>query len=138
MSKRRKTSEKTQWLKLTDSLIKGLPTKDHDYTVWDRQVGVFGVRIYRSGVKSYHTVIRQRGTFERKTIALTTDMTCAAAREVALERVMAATTAPSEPICLKDFVHDVWIPHHNTRTKPDTQRTRAYSIGHILCAFGDK
>ena len=138
MSKRRKTSEKMQRLTLTDSLIKGLPTKDHDYTIWDRQVGVFGVRVYRSGVRSYYTVIRQRGTFERKTIALTTDMTCAAAREVALERLAAATTAPSEPICLKDFIHDVWLHHHNTRTKPDTQRTRAYSIGHILCAFGDK
>ena len=97
------------------------------------------MRIYRSGVKSYYTVIMQRGTFERKMIALATDMTCEAAREVALERVMAATTAPSEPVpCLKDFIHDVWIPHHNTRTKPDTQRTRTYSIGHILCAFGDK
>ena len=32
MSKRRKTSEKAQRLNLTDSLIKGLPIKDHDYT----------------------------------------------------------------------------------------------------------
>ena len=59
MPKRRKTSEKTQRLTLTDSLIKGLPIrvcrfgsadsglpiKDRDYTVWDRQ-------IYRSGVKN--------------------------------------------------------------------------------------
>ncbi len=52
MPKRRKTSEKTQWLKLTDSLIKGLPIKDRDYTIWDRQVGGFGVQIYRSGVKN--------------------------------------------------------------------------------------
>ena len=139
MSKRRKTSEKTQRLKLTDSLIKGLPTKDHDYTVWDWQVGGFGVRIYRSGVKSYHTAIRQRGTFERKTIALTTDMTCEAARKVALERIMAATTAPSEPVpYLKDFVHDVWIPHNNIRTKPKTQRKRSYALKRILPAFGDK
>ena len=139
MSKRRKTSEKTQRLNLTDSLIKGLPTKDHDYTIWDRQVGGFGVRIYRSGVKSYHTAIRQRGTFERKTIALTTDMTCEAARKVALERLAAATTAPSEPVpYLKDFVHDVWIPHHNIRTKPRTQRRRVDALKHILPAFGDK
>ena len=139
MSKRRKTSEKTQRLKLTDSLIKGLPTKDHDYTVWDWQVGGFGVRVYRSGVKSYHTAVRQRGTFERKTIALTTDMTCEAARKVALERIMAATTAPSKPVpCLKDFVHDVWIPHNNIRTKPRTQQRRGDVLKHILPAFGDK
>ena len=138
MSKRRKTSEKTQRLTLTDSLIKGLPTKDHDYTVWDRQVGVFGVRIYRSGVKSYYTAIRQNGGFDRKTIALTTDMTCKTAREVALERLAAAKTTPSEPICLKDFVHDVWIPHHNIRTKPATQRRRGDALRHILPAFGDK
>ena len=139
MSKRRKTSEKTQRLKLTDSLIKGLPTKDRDYTVWDRQVGIFGVRVHRSGVKSYHTAVRQRGTFERKTIALTTDMTCAAARKVALERLTAATTAPSEPVpCLKDFVHDVWLQHHNIRTKPSTQSKRASSLKRILSTFSDK
>ena len=139
MSKRRKTSEKMQRLTLTDSLIKGLPIKYHDYTIWDRQVGVFGVRIYRSGVKSYHTAIRQHGIFERKTIALTTDMTCEAARKVALERLAAATTAPSEPVpYLKDFVHDVWIPHHNIRTKPRTQQRRGYTLKRILPAFGDK
>ena len=42
MSKGRKTSEKMQRLNLTDSLIEGLPTKDHDYTVWDQPVGVLG------------------------------------------------------------------------------------------------
>ena len=61
MPKRRKTSEKTQRLTLTDSLIRacrlgpadwGLPIKDRDYTIWDRQVGGFGVQIYRSGVKN--------------------------------------------------------------------------------------
>ena len=142
MPKRRKTrkaAEKMQRLKLTDSLIKGLPTKDRDYTVWDWQVGGFGVRVYRSGVKSYHTAIGHNGGFDRRTIAITTDMTCAAARKVALERIMATTTAPSKPVpCLKDFIHDVWIPHHNIRTKPATQRRRGDALKHVLPTFGDK
>ena len=41
MSKKRKTSEKTQRLNLTDYPIKGLPTKDRDYTVWGQHLALF-------------------------------------------------------------------------------------------------
>jgi integrase len=135
---KRKPNEKMQRLMLTDEFVSNLPIKRHDYTVWDKQVGGFGIRVYHSGVKSYHTVYKKDGRPLRRRIGFSTDMSCEAARKIAFKRWEVSTIPSKRVPCLQDFIRDVWIPHHDIRVKPSSKRSRSARLQHILPVFGDK
>lgn len=69
--------------KLTKRTIEALPVEAVDYIIWDDDIAGFGVRVYRSGRKSYLVQYRAGGRTRRRSIAQHSVMTVEEARKEA-------------------------------------------------------
>jgi len=113
---------------LSDDLVARLPAasnmKSREYTIYDRTVSMFGVRVRDTGHKSYILMTKRKGRPIRMTIGAVQHMTCDAARQRALDHLATACDAPSCPvITLGALVEGRWHDEHLMRCKPSTQRT---------------
>ena len=130
--------------KLTDTLIAQLPAQEKEYQVIDQKLYDFGVRVMPSGGKSFFIWQRHGGKLRRKSLGPVENMRCAEARRQASGLLFdepqrdASQQQPDDIPCLRDFVRDVWIPHHNRHVKPSTARKRDCALKDVLPAFGDE
>lgn len=113
---------------LSDDLVARLPAasnmKSREYTIYDRAVSVFGVRVRDTGHKSYILITKRKGRPIRMTIGAVQHMTCDVARQRALDHLATVCDAPSYPvITLGALVQGRWHDEHLRRCKPSTQRT---------------
>lgn len=117
-----------QYKSLSDNLVASLPAASHmksrEYTIYDRSVSVFGVRVRDTGHKSYILMIKREGRPIRMTIGAVQHMTCDVARQRALEHLATDCGAPAHPaITLGALVAGRWHDEHLMQCKPSTQRT---------------
>jgi Arm DNA-binding domain len=56
--------------KLTKTFVESIPIADHDVVVWDEALPGFGVRVKRSGVRSYIVQYRSRNTGASKRMTI--------------------------------------------------------------------
>lgn len=70
---------------LSEQAIPGLKPRHCEYTVWDREVDGFGVRVRASGHKTYIVMYRVREKQRKYTIGTTKEFSLEQARQVARE-----------------------------------------------------
>jgi len=117
-------------MKLTKRAVEGLETKAADYFIWDTQIAGFGVRVMRSGAKTYQAQYRQGGRTRRIALgrhgSITVDEARRLAREVMgqvargdnpAEEIAQQRRAPSMAALCERFFED----HVRQRCKPTTQ-----------------
>ncbi|TNY46629.1 DUF4102 domain-containing protein, partial [Streptococcus pyogenes] len=71
--------------KLTKRLVESLTVESRDYFVWDDEVKGFGVRVMRSGTRTYQVQYRKGGRTRRASIGRHGTVTVQQARQRAKE-----------------------------------------------------
>src|SRR5882672_7968119 len=71
--------------KITKRAVESLKPRDTDYFVWDEDLACFGVRVMRSGIKSYVVQYRKGGRTRRNAFSRVGTMTPDDARKHARE-----------------------------------------------------
>ena len=79
-------------VRINKRAVDALAVREREYTVWDRDIKGFGVRVHPSGRKVYLVKFRHRGRVVKKTIGPCGAVPPAAARARAAEIITAART----------------------------------------------
>ncbi|MCJ2083225.1 site-specific integrase [Methylobacterium sp. J-090] len=134
--------------RITKRMVDGLEPRTAEYTVWDRDLTGFGVRVRPTGTKAYIAAYRAgrgRGApYRRQTIGATTKLSPDQARQEA-ERILAGATLGADPAAdlaaanvaqaekrkapkIRDLLDRFVMEHVDTRLKART----AYGYKHIV------
>ncbi len=121
----------TRRMWLTDAAVARRRGEPAEYTVWDTRTPSLGVRIRRSGGRSYVYLgpVGTEAAARRHTLGPATRLSLADARYavLALQTGARASTAPRsghirERMLLRDFVESTWGPAFLGHYKPSTLR----------------
>lgn len=127
--------------KLTKRLVESLTVESRDYFVWDDEVKGFGVRVMRSGTRTYQVQYRKGGRTRRASIGRHGTVTVQQARQRAKELLgdVASGGNPVEEISQHRRASTVaalcerfFEAHVMERCKPSTQREYRRSIDFFI------
>ncbi len=116
---------------LTDLSVRKLsPSENGRYDIWDTRVRGLGIRVFKSGVKSFFLSYRMNGQKRRDTLGRYPEISLADVRQLAYEQraqiargddpvAIAKSNAQNFEIVLNDFI-ELYIKRYN---KPSTQRS---------------
>ena len=123
--------------KITKRSVESLKARDKDYFVWDEDMACFGVRVMRSGVKSYVVQYRTGGRTRRNAFSRVGTMTPDDARKHARELLVAVDqgkdpvgdlTAHRRSPTVADICDRFLDQYVSVRCKPTTQKEYARSV----------
>ena len=130
--------------KLTDDAVARLRARAREYTVWDRNVPGFGVRVRPTGGKTWVMLAEAEGRSKRISLGPVSTMAVAEARRACHERrANPEPTEPARPVhpvpLLRDFVEGEWKEAHFDRYKASSKKgVRWMLAARLLPAFGNK
>ena len=132
----------TQRIRLTDTAISRLRTRQREYTVWDSRVSGLGVRVRPTGGKSFVLLRDVRGRSRRVSIGPVSTMTVAEARKACLVRQAGPEPeredARSIPL-FREFATGEWKETHWEGYKPATRRMKTHLLDkRLLPEFGSR
>jgi len=117
--------------KLTKRIVDGAVIKDTDYFIWDSNIKGFGLRVLKSGVKSYLIQYRSGGRTRRLSLGKHGVLTPDEARKLAREHLVDVAnggnpsedkrrhaTAPTLAVLCERFMNE----HVKYKCKPSTQK----------------
>ncbi len=130
--------------KLTDAAIARLRPRAREYTVWDRNLAGFGVRVRPTGGKSYVLLEETGGRTKRVSLGPVSTRNIQEARRACHERRArpepVETPEPAPPVPLfREFVEGAWKKAHFDRYKLSSRKKVQLLLARrLLPAFGNQ
>ena len=128
--------------RLTDSYVFNLTARPREFTIWDKQVSVFGIRVRASGYKSYVLHIMREKMSRRVTLGAVPHLSCEEAR-IKASQILAASLQRDGAkndldISFGALVQGRWHDEHFLACKPSSRRRyKSMLRSQLLPVFGE-